>query len=470
MEKRIGRQEPTASFILPYQKTDGDLAVDLFELSGKQAHEWQKLLVYDIMAVDEYGLWVHTTFGFEVSRQNGKGEILLMRELFGLANGERILHTAHLVDTAHSAYERLEATLLDLGLKKDKDFFSIKAKGQEIIEVGKGGRIEFRTRTVKGGLGRSYDLLVIDEAQEYQTVHQSALKYVIAASKNPQTILCGTPPTAVSSGTVFKDLREDVLSGTKDSTGWAEWSVEEISDPNDKELWYECNPSLGLTLSERQVADEVSTTEDGKIDFNIQRLGHWLKYSQKSVISLIAWNTVCLDKLPELNGQVSVGIKYAKDGTSVSMAIAALMEDNKVFVEVIGRQPVRNGTDWILVFLKQIERQTLEVVVDGQNGQNILKDDMMDANLAKPIFPQVKEVVEANQRFEDEIYQQTMFHMEQPSLSNVVSNCIHRNIGTSGGFGWKPINDLLDVSLMEAAALALWGRRKFVEVRQQISY
>jgi len=247
-------------------------------------------------------------------------------------------------------------------------------------------------------------------------------------------------------------------------------SVDEISEPTDRNLWYMCNPSLGLTLSERQVADEVSLTEDGRIDFNIQRLGHWLKYSQKSVISLSAWNETCMTSVPALKGSISIGIKYSKDGTSVCMAVAVFADEDKVFVEIIGRKPVRMGTDWIVSFLKTAESNILEVVVDGQNGQNILKDAMLDADLAKPVFPQVKEVIEANQRFEDEIYQKTLCHMEQPSLTNVVSNVIHRNIGTSGGFGWKPINDLSDVSLMEAAALALWGRRKFVEVKQEISY
>ena len=33
-EKRIGRQTPTISYILPYEKTLSDEAVNLYELSG----------------------------------------------------------------------------------------------------------------------------------------------------------------------------------------------------------------------------------------------------------------------------------------------------------------------------------------------------------------------------------------------------------------------------------------------------
>ena len=106
MEKRIGRQEPTIHFALPYEKTDGADAVSLYELTMRTALEWQQILVKDILARNDAGLWVHTRFGYSVPRQNGKGEILAIRELYGLATGERVLHTAHLTATSHKAWER----------------------------------------------------------------------------------------------------------------------------------------------------------------------------------------------------------------------------------------------------------------------------------------------------------------------------------------------------------------------------
>src|SRR5699024_1595264 len=89
-----------------------------------------------------------------------------------------------------------------------------KARGNESIELVGGGRIDFRTRTSTGGLGESFDLLVIDEAQEYTDDQRSALMYTTAASPNPQTVLTGTPPTPISSGTVFTRLRDNSLFGT----------------------------------------------------------------------------------------------------------------------------------------------------------------------------------------------------------------------------------------------------------------
>lgn len=471
MEKRIGEQDPSIAFILPYTHTQAQEAIDLYQTSGQTVIDWQKGVLFDLMAVNDGELWTHTTFGYAIPRQNGKGEILIVRELRGLAFGERIIHTAHLVSTAHAAFEKLLRILDLIGLEKSKDYFSIKAKGQEQIRLKQGGTIDFRTRTNTGGLGESYDLLVIDEAQEYQTTHKTALQYVISASKNPQTIMCGTPPTAVSSGTVFKDYRDAVLKGSRQNSGWAEWSVDEMSDVNDRDLWYKTNPSLGILLSERTIIDEIDDTESGRIDFNIQRLGLWLKYDQKSAISEAAWSAICIKKLPQFTGKLAVGIKYNKDGTSVSMAIAAKADTGKIFVEVIGRHPVREGPMWIIQFLQKLgNSNTLKVVVDGQNGQEILKAEMSKAHLNAPKFPRVAEVIEANQRFEDAVYQKTLVHMEQPSLAQVVTKSEHRAIGSHGGFGYQPISDLMDISLMDSAILAHWAIASIKDVKQKISY
>ena len=114
MEKRIGRQEPTKHCVLPYSRSGGGEAIRLYELTGRAALEWQKILTNDILARNEDGQWTHTRYGYSVPRQNGKGEILAIRELFALASTERVIHTAHLVQTAHKAFERLCMLLDDL--------------------------------------------------------------------------------------------------------------------------------------------------------------------------------------------------------------------------------------------------------------------------------------------------------------------------------------------------------------------
>src|SRR5690625_1774408 len=461
-QKKIGSQTPTKSLILPYNKSLGSEAVKIYEKSGRIAFDWQRFLTDAILAVNDDGLWTHMTFGFSVPRQNGKNEVVAIRELYGLEKGERILHTAHRTTTSAAAFNRLLAILEESGLEEGEDFHKIKATGRESIELVGGGRIDFRTRTSTGGLGESFDLLVIDEAQEYTDDQRSALMYTIAASQNPQTIMIGTPPTPISSGTVFTKYRENVLFGVSGDSGWAEWSVDKESDPRNKDLWYQANPSLGLRVSERNIQAEVGNDD---LDFNIQRLGLWIKYNQKSAISENEWKALHVDKLPKLKGKLFVGIKYGYDGTNVALSIAVKTEDDNIFVETIDCQSLRNGNGWIIHFLRNADIQ--QVVIDGANGQNILAESMKQAGLKAPVLPAVKEIILANAMFEQALFQQTIKHKSQPSLFQVVTNCDKRNIGTSGGFGYRSQVEENDIALMDSMILAHWACSEAKEVKKQ---
>jgi len=460
---RKGRQTPTKSVVLPYEKSKGAQAVKIYNSTGRKAQTWQKTLLRDILSINKEGLWVHTKFGYSVPRRNGKNEIVAMRELYGLVNGEHILHTAHRTTTSHAAWERL-CNLLD---KAKIPYKSIRASGRECVYmIDNDGRVDFRTRSSKGGLGEGFDLLVIDEAQEYTDDQESALKYVVTDSKNPQTIFCGTPPTPVSSGTVFTKYRNTTLANANVDSGWAEWSVDKQSDVRDRDLWYQCNPSLGTVFTERSIVAEVGEDD---IDFNIQRLGLWIKYNQKSAINEVEWNELKLDVLPNLKGQLFVGIKYGVDGTNVCMSIAVKTKDERILIESIDCKNVRHGNRWIIDFIKSTDVK--QVIVDGANGQSLLQKQMKEEKLKVPILPTVKEIISANATFEQGIFQQKLCHMGQPSLNQSVCNCEKRPIGSNGGFGYKSIKEEIEIGLMDSCILAYWACSLSKEKKKQkVSY
>lgn len=463
--KRIGRQTPTTSVTIPYVKTYGQDAIELYEKSKRKAMDWQKMLVYDILSITEDGLWVHNRFGYEIPRQNGKGEVVAIVEMWKLQNGEKIMHTAHRVNTSHTAWERLCALLDDAGVQ----YKSIKQKGAEEIRLEEtGGYIAFRTRSNTGGLGESFDTLIVDEAQEYTTDQSSALKYTIYSSENPQTIFCGTPPTAVSAGTVFTDMRKRVLSGKSKNTGWAEWSVEFMTDVEDVDAWYETNPALGIRTSERTIEAELEDNDD--IDFNIQRLGLWLQYNQKSAITESEWKNLKVDALPKFTGKLYVGIKYGHDGENVALSVACKATDKNIFVESIDCRKIKDGNTWMINFLANADIGG--IAIDGANGQQILAADMKEAGIKKkPVLPTVKDVIASNQLFELAISNKSVRHNNQPALTQSVTNCEKRAIGSSGGFGFRSIKDGVEVALLESAILAYWMCSKKKEQKpQRISY
>src|SRR5699024_8766356 len=199
--------------------------------------------------------------------------------------------------------------------------------------------------------------------------------------------------------------RDNALQGSTEDTGWAEWSVDKQSDVRDKDLWYQANPSLGLRVSERNIQAEVGNDD---IDFNIQRLGLWIQYNQKSAISENEWQELQVDEMPKLKGKLFVGIKYGYDGTNVAVSVAVKTDNDDVFVEAIDCQSIREGNGWIIHLLRHADVQ--QVVVDGANGQQILSEAMKQAGLKQPVLPTVKEIILSNALFEQALFQQTIRH------------------------------------------------------------
>lgn len=455
-EIRKGKQTPTICIRLRYADSIGTEAVDLYNQSDRTAQDWQALMLEDIMAVNDDGLWIHMKYGWSIPRRNGKSEILIMRAIWDLLHERRCLYTAHRESTAASAWEKVLRLLTKMSYREDEDFKAYKSAGRRSIEWLKDGSeavINFRTRSSTGGLGEGYDTLIIDEAQEYTADQESALKYVVTDSKNPQTLMCGTPPTAVSSGDVFLKYRRRCLTSKEEDAGWAEWSVPNLTDAHDPELWYLTNPSLGTILTERTIRSELG---DDQVDDNIQRLGLWLRYSQKSAISKQEWSEYALKEKPMLPQKLRIffAVKYGHSG-NVSLAAAVKLDDGMIFIEAIDCRPVRDGNAWLMPFLRNPHAES--TVIDGAGNQTVLAAEMKDAGVkCKAVLPKVSDVVAAHALFEQQLFGGQIRHMDQPALAQAATNCEHRAIGSGGGFGYASVLEGADISLLEAVSLAHW--------------
>jgi len=262
-------------------------------------------------------------------------------------------------------------------------------------------------------------------------------------------------------------MRKNCFKGKAKYTGWAEWSVPYRVRCDDVDFWYKTNPSLGFHLTERDVECEVGEDD---IDFNIQRLGWWCSYNQHSEISQKEWEDLKVLTMPKFKNKLYCGIKYAHDGTNVTLSLCTQIEDGRFFVETIGNKPIRDGNKWILDFISMACVD--KVVVDGASGQSVLINEIKASRIRKKIItPNTSDIINANTQFETAIYDRSLCHNCQPSLTQSVSNCQRRGIGSKGGFGFESLKPDIDVTLIESVALAYWlcfnnqGKR-----RQKISY
>lgn len=478
LKKRYGNQKPRID-----QFNNGDIwladkTIQLMEAYGWKLLPWQKAVIYRWLAVyfdddTQAWKWSNPKAGLLVPRQNGKTEIIIARIIGGMIfMNEALIYTAHADKTVDETKRRVlrffydaKAEVRDL-LHSD---FDKEPKSFDYVELRDGGRCQFRTRTRTGGLGTTNDTLILDEAQEETDAQQEALLPTISAGKsqNQQILRAGTPPSGGGNGTVFLRIRFNVIKGKDHDTCWQEWSVELMTDPSDEDAWYACNPSLGYHLMLTAVRNEA---KDMAIDsFNKMRLGWIAGVETQRAIKDGDW-AECVVKEVELEPEPKLvyAVKFAPDGSAVSLGVGVYQPDGKVHVELIERKPMSAGTHWITNWLFDKRygrwRKCGKIIIDGQAGTTLLVEDLYgtDKRISKRILtPNVKEAGAAYSGFQTAVEQHEVTHYDQPALNGSIKTVKKRSIGKDGMFGYASMNPDMQSDPTECVALCYYGAVRF---------
>ena len=475
MTRKFGNQKPRIRYAPKYLCTDGKDAAELVKAYGYELDPWQKNVIKDWLGRIAYDKFSSTTCCLSVPRQNGKNTLLEVRELYGLLTmGEKIIHTAHQVNTAREAFLRLcrffnnKSCYPELARKVE---VIRKGNGMEEIELNNGGRIKFTSRSNVGNLGFSVDVVVFDEAQALTDEQISVIMPVISASPNDnrQMIYTGTPPTVSMNGEVFGRLRKTAIEQTNAKMCWHEWSVEKLPSKDTSinelvKLAYDVNPAMGRRLTEEFTRQEaMGMSLDG---FSIMRLGWWSETQTFKAISEGLWNKTFIEpKDAPQDGLVTFGVKFAPDGSFVSLAGCRCEDGGKPHVELIIHEPLHTGLNDIIEFLTNAERieNTAGIAMDGKNGQGALYNALASEYYREVIMiPSTKGCVDASAMFEQALFNEDITHTngeagEQNELTTSALNAIKRPMGRSTDGGW--IYGGEDSTPIEAVALALWANK-----------
>lgn len=475
MSKRYGNQKPRIDIYKDGDIWLADKVIRLLEYYGIKLLMWQKMILYKWLAVEKNAdgqwMWVNPEAGLLVPRQNGKSELLIARIVGGMIfMSEALIYTAHSDKTVDEIKRRVMRFFYDAEEEiRDMltDDFNNEPKSLDFVELRNGGRCVFRTRTRTGGLGTTNDALLLDEDQEETDAQQEALLPTISAGKsqNQQVIRVGTPPSGGSSGVVFMRIRKAVLDGKDTDTCWQEWSVETITDPSDEDAWYESNPSLGYFLMPQAVKSE---SKKMAVDsFNKMRLGWIAGVESMRAISDEIWSPLAVPtvELPEHPAMV-YAVKFAPDGSAVSLAVGVVMPDAKVHVELVERKPMSAGTGWLVQFFMDNNRwrKVNKIIIDGAAGTQLLLEELLrsEPKMTKRILtPNVKEAGAAYAGFHTAIENKLLTHYNQPALNLSIRTVKRRSIGKDGMFGYASMNADIQSDPTEAAAFAYYGAIRF---------
>lgn len=477
MAKRHGNQKPRID-----QFNDGDVwladkTIRLLEAYGVKLLDWQKAIIYRWLAVywddeSEQWKWSNPKAGLLVPRQNGKTEIIIARIIGGMIfMSEALIYTAHSDKTVDEVKRRVQNFFYQ-AKEEIRDLltgeFDKEPKSLDYIELRNKGRCVFRTRTRTGGLGTTNDTLILDEAQEETDAQQEALLPTISAGKsqNQQIIRAGTPPSGGGKGTVFIRIRQNVVDGKDPETCWQEWSVELLTDPQDEDAWFATNPSLGYHLILAAVRNEA---KDMAVDsFNKMRLGWIAGIETQRAIPDAWWSERKVDKVEVPEDAVYVyAIKFAPDGSAVSLSIGVNMPGDKVHVELIERKPMSAGTGWLVQWLTDSNnrwRKCAKIIVDGASGTQMLVEELVrtERKISKKILtPNVKEASAAYGSFQEAVQQGKLTHFNQPALNMSIKTVKKRSIGRDGAFGYASMNSDIQSDPTESVAFAYYGANRY---------
>lgn len=291
----LGVQTPRLSLIPEGDTQRGDAAVDFARWAGMTLYPWQEDFLRDLCRTDPAGVWAAREAVGVVARQNGKGEILVARELAGIYvfKEREIFHSAHFMDTAIDAQKRLWDIIesnedLLYWWEDDEDTPGLpvigKTNGKENITFPNGAIVYFRTRTKKTGRGLSVDLLVLDECYDLPRETHAALSKLTRAKERAQTIYISSPVNRLehAHGAVFSAKRWAAIDQAERML-FKEWSPAEDDDPFVQATWARCNPSLvdsgiGAQLVDIQAdAAAAKASEALRDQFMVETLaaGNW---------------------------------------------------------------------------------------------------------------------------------------------------------------------------------------------------
>ena len=482
---RTGNQEPTFKVVGEYAYSYGAEVVEMFEEDGGATFfPSQKMEMELVLARDKDGSPSALTIGISKPRQNGKSYAARYYAIYmGVFEHRQVLYSAHHSSTTNKMFK----AMCDLFESPERfpDFaHDVKnishARGYEGIyfrdwldEDGRmqpGGCIEFATRTNSGSRGGTYSVIVIDEGQELTFEQQEAMLPVISAAsdvedkaKMPQQIYIGTPPSPACHGTVFRNRYDVAHSQDKGTAWWLEWSVKAkdiinliSSFEQALEFAYQTNPAMGYRIAEKTVLNEYDTMSiDG---FARERLGWWspiITQQTDYAINKDVWNA-CSSSEVAPEGKMAYGIKFAADGSEVSLCVAVIPKDGAARIELIERRPTGLGTQWLADWLNARYSKASCVVVDGKNGVDVLVDKISETWRMKGsvIRPTAKDVIAAVGTLIDALNEQTVTWFDkQDALRDSAITSIKRPISGGWGFGGE------DSAPIEACALAFWGAK-----------
>lgn len=472
----IGSQVPRVWSAPSAATSAGPEALFLAETAGMEPMPWQRFVCEHGLREHADGSWAALALLLILPRQNGKGSVIEIIELYALFElGQNVYHTAHLFATCRKAFKRLWALIKRTpSLLRRVAGRPHSTADQVTITLTNGASISFVARSARMGRGfDDVDLLVLDEALFLDPAMIQAA--VSGMTTRPKPMVIYASSAGVVGSAQLRTLRQRMLDGDPQLAGF-EWSVDEDLvaklikrgefDPLAVEHLAQANPSLAAQKPPGLVTVDWcrgELAELGLAGYLRERMGVFDAdpAEAKQVIPRSAWQARggLVSERPD--GLVAFGVAAAwPDAEWASIAVSGAV-DEETSVQIVERRP---GTSWVVQRAVELDlaHDNVGFVVDEGGPAGNLVGDLEDAGLTV-LKPTMRDVAHAAKDFlaglgameGDEPY---LRHYDQPDLDVAARTVARRTLGDA--WTWQRRGEV-DISPLEAATLATWGYRKY---------
>lgn len=428
----------------------------------KPAMPWQRDAAAVTQEIDpDTGLRWYGTVVVIVPRQSGKTWIV-EGELTKEAQRRREVTSVYGAQTRQMAAYRLleewEARRLRRSPATRGRYKAVRSKGSEAIYWHNDSKTVVIANTDEAGHGLTINGdAVVDEAFAHTDL-------TVVGALSPPMVTCPDPQlwivSTLGDGTDgllqhYQDIGSAALHDPDSRVCYIEYSAAPGLAIADPATWWSTIPSLGHTVTEQQVRQQLVNL--GEAEFDRAFLCRRNEAAALSKIPADSWARQARDAgEARPHAPYVLAAAVAHDRSHASIAVAARTGLEHELVVIVDRRP---GTSWLLAELLRLQaaHRPAAIYIDRRSPAG----SMIDKLTAKGVHitePDTVQFMASTGVFYDGIVDDVdVVHLGQPDLDVAVAQARTRPLGDS--WAWNMRESPIDISPLCAGTLAVWGHR-----------
>lgn len=437
-------------------------------LLGKPFMPWQQYVADVSLEIDsDTGRLVYDEFGLTVPRQSGKSTFVLAKFTHRCTATSFFGRRQHLVYTAQTRAKAREKWEEDYAaeLEASRAFASRvtvnRRGGDEHLRFQNGSRFGIEANTEKAGHGGTLDEAYIDEAfaqVDFRLEQAFGPAMITRANKMLGWISTAGWLDASPYLEAKVELGRNVVDDRSSTIAYFDWSAPPDCDPSDEDVWRDCMPALGYTVTLNAIRSEYrkAVAANKLSDFKRAYLNIWVPKGSdivESVIPMELWRALSAPTVERPVGKVAFAVDSTPSNSATAISVAGARADGATQVQVVEHRP---GQTWAVSRVVELSRghDCCAVVIDPTSTAGALIGDIEAAGVVV-VRVNSQEVNQACTQFYNAAIEGTLRHLSQPELDAAITGASKRELNAS--WAWNRKNTAVDITPLVSATNALWG-------------